>query len=142
MPHRVFWRGDVVYDVEKLWALTSHIKPFAAQVSDLLWVLSEDYWSIHEGSESNENYKTDEEEYISAMDVINEHTISLHHWHAIQNADLSFPILLLELTNHTMDVVDGIHRLAKAFLAKHETIPAIIVPDYILKQAIVEKIKS
>src|SRR5262245_15999882 len=44
----------------------------------------------------------------------------------IFNADLSFPIILTQ----SGEVLDGAHRIAKAFLSGLRTLPAIIIDDW------------
>lgn len=134
--HPIAWRGDIIYDVKKLWKLTKGIKPQLILVSQLEWVLNEKLWSNREGLDKDD--PTPERD-ISAMQVLNNPNLSKFHVEAIRNADLSYAILLIKLKNHKLDVIDGIHRLAKVYIQGGTFIYAKIVPDNILTKAEIEK---
>lgn len=53
-----------------------------------------------------------------------------HHWERIENADLSYPIYMCEGL-----VVDGMHRLSKAYINKQETIKAKILTRELMREA-------
>lgn len=141
MPDRTAWREDVIYDIEKLWALTNEMKADEVKIDQLTWVMDVDHWSDLDGIHSKDI--TDEliknEKYISANDVLKNPLIYLHHFDLISFADLSYPILLIKLPNDNLDVIDGIHRLSKAYVQKQKTISAIVVPQKTLQEAIVKK---
>jgi hypothetical protein len=131
MPDRTAWRDDVIYDIEKLWTLTNEMKAVEVEIDQLTWVMEVDHWSdldgVHGKDITDESIKN--EKYISANDVLKNPLIYLHHFDLISFADLSYPILLIKLPNDKLDVIDGIHRLSKAYVQKQKTISAIVVPQ-------------
>lgn len=52
----------------------------------------------------------------------------------IKNADLSYPIIL-----HKNKIVDGYHRLAKAYLEGKKEIKARIIDSHVMKDCIIDK---
>jgi hypothetical protein len=55
------------------------------------------------------------------------------HAAAILGADMTYPILL----ERNGRIVDGMHRLCRAFLEKYDTISAVVVPPSIMSLACV-----
>jgi len=49
-----------------------------------------------------------------------------HHARDILRADLSYPIIM----TRSGDVLDGAHRIAKAYLDGRETLPAVVLDDW------------
>jgi hypothetical protein len=84
------------------------------QILELLPQLEEDCWGG-----------------ITQRQVIENPDISQEHNDRIQNADMSYPIMIDKSNNI---VVDGMHRLAKAYLDKLEVIDA-----YVFDKSIMEK---
>lgn len=67
---------------------------------------------------------------LTPWNVISKIEGSNEHQKRVERADLQFPILLLN-KNEKWLVIDGVHRLVKAFQANHKTIKAKV---YTLKQ--------
>lgn len=131
---KINWRNDKVYDIKKLWKLTNDLRIYNIPISELKWVLYEDFWSNYEGIK-NPNFP---EKYISAMEVLENPSISKFHQNKINDADLNYPILVIVLDNTKFDVIDGIHRLTKAYIKNMKYIKAKIVPFDILEESIIE----
>lgn len=60
---------------------------------------------------------------LTPWDVINKIEGSIEHQEKVKQADLRFPILLLNKNGKWL-VIDGVHRLVKAFQANNKTIKA------------------
>lgn len=135
IPKRTAWREDVVYDIEKLWELTNDLIPQKILVNKLIYMLNELLWSDAEGTDLPAPGND-----ISPMQVMQNPSLSKYHTDMIKEADLSYPILLLITTNGTLDVIDGLHRLSKAYMMRKKYISGVIIPDDILSKAIVPRI--
>jgi mannose-6-phosphate isomerase-like protein (cupin superfamily) len=133
---QVAWRGEHVYDIAALWKLTEGLPTQQVEISRLMWVLEETFWSDAEGL-GLDRPGVD----ISAMQVLRRPAISAYHWKAIQTADLSYPILIITLENGRLDVIDGIHRLAKAYAKGMRYISARFVPEDVLRKAVVNPVQ-
>lgn len=68
--------------------------------------------------------------YYSAMDVVNNPKKYSDDYKRILKADLSYPIII----SSDNFIVDGVHRLTKAFLSKKKTIKAYIFNDDLMKK--------
>ncbi len=132
MLHKSSWRKDIIYDIEKLWKLDKGRPQFSIEISDLNKILKRTLWSTKEGLSKDDKSL---EKSISPMDVLRNPSISKYHKNSIKYADLSYPIILLVLDDGTFDVIDGIHRLAKAYSKGDDTIEAVIPSDEILISA-------
>ena len=69
---------------------------------------------------------------ISPLAVIKDKNVSIEHYNQILKADLRYPILL----DSKLNIVDGAHRLSKAYLLNKKHIRA-----YIFNKDIMEKFK-
>ena len=58
---------------------------------------------------------------ISPLEVINNPEATPHQFERLMNADLSYPIDMLSYENRTW-ILDGIHRLAKAYLLNKDVL--------------------
>lgn len=95
-----------VWDVHKLWKLAAELDVVEVPVVDLEHHLDEMCWF-------------DTAQYVPTVKAIAEHS------EKIQGADLSFPIIL----STRGEVMDGMHRLAKAWLEGKPTIKAVQFPE-------------
>lgn len=93
-----------VWTVERLWHLSATLEPFDFVVSDFDG-LDEDCWY---GSTNTPTIRS-----------------VLDHMQRIEAADLRHPVILSE----TGVVMDGLHRICKAWLAGHTTIRAVRFPQ-------------
>ena len=101
---RTFSDNDKTYDVEKLWAITkdnkvdeTSVKSLEKRLKDLCWGKKGSKYSAHDVLADKKKYKED--------------------YKRILEADLEYPIMI-----HNGYIVDGVHRLAKAYLDKIATI--------------------
>ena len=112
-----FSSGKKVYSVDLMLAYVNIYKPKYKNilVEDLLHVLEYKGWGNPEKNI-----------YYSALDVINNpgRKKYKHEIDRIKNADLKYPIIL-----HKNYIVDGVHRLSKAFLDGKKTIKAYVFTD-------------
>ena len=89
----------LVWDVERLWRLSQEISPMPKLVEGF--------------TEFDENmWFTDTR--VTVKEVVK-------HTERINNCDLSFPIIL----NADGQIMDGVHRLAKAYILGHEKINVV-----------------
>lgn len=110
--------SQYTWDVENLWDSTSEIKGVAIPMSDLTHTLEWDCW---DGKMKPKNL--------------------LHHYQRLLEADLHFPILIVrQKDGRVCHVIDGMHRIVKAFALKHEKIfVKELSVDWLFKQPHVEK---
>ena len=107
-------KGLLAWDVLRLIALSEEFQVVQVPLSEI--------------KELNETYWFGLGDPPTSVDIAN-------HARQIYEADLSYPIILCPEGR----VMDGMHRVCKAFLSKHKTIPAVRFsdlhePDYIGKQ--------
>lgn len=86
-------------------------------------------------------WSDENKERVSPMDILlNPKKKSYqYHLHRIKIADLSKPILVHE--KHPNSVLDGFHRLTKAYMTKSE-IKMVLVPDEVLKKCKLGTVKD
>ncbi len=111
------------YDVDMLQKITKDNQVQEISVDKLKNQLNEDAW----GGTG--------EEKLSPMMVLKNPTFDhkhINHMSGIRTSDLDFPILIRATD---FKVIDGYHRLARAFLEKHGKIKAVIIQDEQMKKA-------
>ena len=113
LTNNVFYDGKRVYDTERLWSLVSRRTPTRRKIKPLEWHLKEKVWSMR------------------PMDVIRNRKKHSRHWSRIKNADLSYPILV----NDEGIIIDGCHRLSKAYMMGRATILVHEVSEKDLRKA-------
>jgi hypothetical protein len=120
--HEIAIRGYGIFNVYKLWEESKHAPIVDIQMGMLTHLLSDPIWDDDQGVS------------ITPVQVMTDKTGKyLMHQIRIDSADLSFPILLyLEKDGYTLDVMDGMHRLAKAFIRGMPTIHARFLTDTML----------
>lgn len=96
------------WDVRKLWEIDLPVVPM--QVQELEWMLDKPFWS--EGSTVRG---------ITARDVAGAPDRYREHYERAMVADLTCPINVIWLGGRWV-IMDGVHRLLKAWLRGHETI--------------------
>lgn len=115
---------EIYCDTIKLRDLDLPVVDF--EIEKLLWNFDLPFWEKDGTDDWN----------LSPWDVINKVEGSSEHQNRVKQADLQFPIFLLNKKGRWL-VVDGVHRLVKAFEVKQKTIKAKI-----LTPALVEKYKT
>lgn len=65
---------------------------------------------------------------LTPWEVIRKTTGSDIHQKRVQEADLAYPIVVTQYKHHLV-ILDGVHRLVKAYQNKQETIKAKIIPE-------------
>jgi len=131
--------GEFVYNITKLHSIldehrlkkSSLFPVVKLKMSSLIDQLSEDVWNACDRA-NEENPET-----ISPMQVIkNGKSLDVHHWSKIAQASLKYPILM-DTSGH---VVDGFHRLAKAYLFGRKVVDVITIPEWIMQECILNSI--
>lgn len=103
------------WEEEKIWALELPITQI--NITELLWLFDVPFWE----SDKEERYT------ITPWDVVNENKNASREIEAMEKADTSYPIDVLE--NHGKYLVlDGLHRLVKLYKNGETEIDARIVP--------------
>lgn len=103
------------WEEEKLWSL--ELPTTEMNINELLWLFDAPFWP----NDSSERWT------ITPWDVINGKEGTLAEQQRMNNSDLSYPIDILE--NHgKWLVLDGLHRLAKAFKAGQTKVSVRVVP--------------
>lgn len=75
--------------------------------------------------------------YYSAIDVINNPKKYKNEYKKITEANLKYPIII-----NKHNIVDGVHRLSKSYLAGKKTIKAYVFDDKLLKKFLVNNKKD
>ena len=116
------FRDHGTYDVNKLWNKTKNIKTNKIDLDKIIHNLDIDLWTT---------FVNGKEKYITPKQVIKNPYVSPQDFCKIINADLSYPIIIYE-DNGYLDVLDGLHRLAKSVILKRKTIKVKYVSNDIL----------
>ena len=82
--------------------------------------------------------KINDWEDLSPYEVIQNKNKSIEHYNRIINSDLRYPIII----NEEYQIIDGMHRLAKAYLNNKTTIKAYIINNKIMKKFIIGEKKG
>jgi len=112
------------WNKDKLWKL-NNVLVEDIDISEIEWQLDLPFW--HDG---------DKKYCISPRTVLNNIKIYPKHKFRIFNADISFPIDLIENTNGKLEILDGLHRLCHLILkgktkAKVRKISRDFIPEII-----------
>ena len=116
------WRDHGMYDVNKLWKKTKNIKINRIYLDKIKHNLDKELWTI---------FIKGKKKYITPNQVIKNPWISPLDFCKIENADLSYPIIIYD-DNGDLDVLDGLHRLAKSVILKRKTINVKYISNDIL----------
>jgi hypothetical protein len=114
------------YDVEKLWDLTHSNVVVPVQhipLDKLKHVLHDPVW------------ETASDVGLCPRDVLADARRYPDHARRIEEAALSFPILVGANDNGGFYIIDGVHRLCKALRNNRKTIKAKVVPPFVLEMA-------
>jgi hypothetical protein len=126
----IVWRNHGTYDVNKLWNKSWDIKTRRIYLDKIIHNLDKDLWTVF-----NKNHKA---KYITPNQVIKNPYVSPYDFCKIMNADLSYPIIIYN-DNGDLDVLDGLHRLAKSVILERKTICVKYVSDDILLKCKIKK---
>ena len=75
---------------------------------------------------------------VSPLQVIKNKNVSPNDYNRIVNADLRYPIIITK----KYKVIDGMHRLAKAYLKENKYIRAYVIDSNTMKKFIISKKKG
>ena len=116
---------DNIYSVDMLIAYVNLFKPHVVRVptKKIITNLTDPCWG-----EPEENI------YITPLQVIANPEEYPEHARRIQEADLTYPIIL----NSRNCVIDGVHRLAKTIETNQRSIKAYIIDDKLLEKFLVD----
>lgn len=109
------------WDKNKLWALTD-IPVESINISEIEWQLDLPFW--HEGKNKYS---------ICPRSVLNDIENYPKHKERILNADIRYPIDLIENINGDIEILDGLHRLCHLIIlnetkARVRKIPRSLIP--------------
>jgi hypothetical protein len=113
------------YSVKKLWKVTRNNKIRDVNASSLFKFLTQKSWS----------YRISHEHDYSPMEIIKNPKLSPLHANRIKTADIKFPILLHNDGNE-IKIIDGLHRLARAYIDKTKVVRTRNVTKKQLKKAV------
>jgi hypothetical protein len=112
------WYFPFNWDVKELWKQDGKIE--SRNVKDLEWHLRQPFWSSQRGK----GLLFDLKPTCVLLDPIQ----SPYHMARIQDADLNYPICLTGYQGREI-IIDGIHRLAKAFSQNADTITVKVISE-------------
>lgn len=103
------------WDEEKIWAL--NLPVVEMDIKELLWHFDAPFWPNDD----------DERWTITPWDVIHKIERSSKEQQKMEKSDLSYPIDILENKGRWL-VLDGLHRLTKAYMQGKEKVRVRIIP--------------
>jgi hypothetical protein len=115
----ICWRSHGIYDLKKLWAVSATAPIQQVPVADLGPQLDKKMWRV-------------KKQAVAPRQILANPQLSLRDSKAIDDANLSYPILLWGKDH---DVLDGLHRLARATKQGHTHIAARHLTQAMLEQA-------
>lgn len=118
------WRDHGKYSVNKLWDKTKHVATRRINLDKVRQNLDKDFWTVFVNKKPT---------YITPNQVIKNPYVSPHDFCKIMNADLSYPIIVYD-DHGDLDILDGLHRLAKSVILKRKTINVKFVTEDILSK--------
>jgi hypothetical protein len=108
-------------DIQKLHNLA--IPTTEMLISELLWHFDYPFWDKIGTDDWN----------LTPWEVIKNPKLHPNHFNKIKEADLSYPIEIVDHNNRWL-ILDGLHRLAKAYIENHQTISVRKVDSLTLTQ--------
>ncbi len=106
---------DFDWDAKKIWKLELPITEIA--IKELLWHFEVPFWERDDTDDWN----------LTPWEVVYKTEYSKQHQKAVNDADLSYPIDIMEHNGRWL-VLDGLHRLLKTYQLGNETIKVRIMP--------------
>lgn len=118
--------GKYIYSVDMMFAYIEMYKPkyIERHFDDLLDALDYKGWG-----------EPDKNVDFSPKDVLENPKKYKKDYERIQNADLSYPIIIAD--GKKPHIIDGVHRLTKAYIKKKTTIKAYVFDKKILSKFII-----
>jgi hypothetical protein len=147
---RTFIMNGKKYSVDRLFKITKNIKIHKIPISELVHHLKYKSWE----------YKNEGVADISPLDVLEnpkKNKRYVKHYNRIINADMQYPILVYVVKNdddnadadisnsnnqESTVIVDGLHRLSRAFMEKHPTIDVRYVTNKQLEKVFITNVDS
>ncbi len=115
-PQIIQDRGfDFSWDIEKIWKLDE--PEVSVPIETLLWHFEIPFWE----QEGTDDYN------LSVWDTFAHPEKEISHWKKIQDADLKYPLDVMP-NKWRLLLLDGLHRLAKAYLSGEKEIRIRIIP--------------
>lgn len=117
--------GNKIYSVDMMLAYINIFKPKKEkiEIKNLLKTLEYKGWS------------KDIKNFYSPIKVIKNSKKFKDEYQRIENSDLRYPIIVTE--NHV--IIDGVHRLSKAYLLNKKTINVYIFDKKLMKKFVIDK---
>ena len=113
-----------IWDEKKIWGI--ELPVITMDINELLWLIDVPFWE-----------SDDREEFALTPRVVMEgHPHSTKEWARMTRVDLSFPLDVL-CYNGRWIVLDGVHRLMKAYMAGAETVTVRVFPPERLSEIMV-----
>ncbi len=103
------------WDARDVWKVEAPV--ILIRISDLMWHMDEPFWDITGTDDFN----------LSPRELIEKPELNPLHFEMIKNADLSYPLDAVE-HNGKFRLLDGVHRLAKAYMEGKESVQVRIIP--------------
>ncbi len=131
---RTFTMNNKKYSVDRLFKITKNIKVHKVPVIELIDHLKRKSWE----------FKREGVADIAPIEVIdapNKNRKFAKHHTKILNADMSYPILVYE-TDELSVIVDGLHRLSRAYIEKFPTIKVRYVTDKQLEKVMISDVET
>lgn len=121
MSTHTYTTNGVSYDIAKLIKYTDNLRAHEVDMRYLIHNLHNKSWS-----DENKTYKDGETvDLFSPIDALLDsiNPRSTRHRQRIAEAEMHYPIIIDSYEN----VIDGLHRLTKAFLLNHNTIRCFVL---------------
>jgi len=118
---QAYCTNDGTYDVDQLIKITDGRADKKVELSELEHFLSENVWGF--------------DEKLTPTMVLKDKNKYKEYYEDILKANLGKPILIRESNG---EIIDGYHRLTRAFIEKRDYIKAIYVSDEEMKEAKIE----
>ncbi len=106
---------DFNWDSRKVWALDEPVVDM--DIDELLWHFEIPFWEMKDTDDYN----------LTPNEVIKEPDVHSIHYKKVQKADLHYPIDIMENKGRWL-ILDGLHRLVKAYLASQKTVKVRKIP--------------
>ncbi len=121
-----------MYHIHELIQISQNLPLVEKPLSDYEHMLEKDFWEATDQASLHDmlfqTTRNAQPVFLTPMSVLKNPDLAPAHHKRIQEADMQYPILVDE----TNDVLDGLHRLAKAYKDKQKMIRAKILPRHIL----------
>lgn len=106
---------DFSWDSNKVWTLDLPVEEM--DVEDLIWHFDIPFWELEDTDDYN----------LKPWEVTKDPDRHSAHWKKIQEADLSYLIDIMANKGRWL-ILDGLHRLVKAYILKMKTVKVRKVP--------------